>query len=49
MLKIVLLGCETVTTPTFQLGSTSTTPGGDKIKKKKTLRKNLEKTSENAC
>jgi len=28
-IKNVLLGGEAVTTPTFQLGSTGSTPGGD--------------------
>ena len=38
----VLFGGEAVTTPTFQLGSTGSTPGGDIFKK--LLRKTVLKT-----
>ena len=31
-MKLVLLGGEAVTAPTFQLGSTGSTPGGDIFK-----------------
>ena len=43
----VLLGGETVTAPTFQLGSTGSTPGGGIFIK--IPEKNLRKIPENAC